>query len=102
MTTLTSPQAWTIASHLEILTELHDSHQPPRLHTLHLSTHFLDLRLCKAVANFGALRSLKHIALSTTGTKLNAECLKDILKECTVLESLKLCDVEGESIGRTR
>ncbi|BEI94514.1 uncharacterized protein CcaverHIS019_0700860 [Cutaneotrichosporon cavernicola] len=87
--------AWTIASHLELLAELHDSHQPPRLHTLSLSTHFLDLRLCRAVANFGSLRSLKHITLSTTGTKLNAECLKDLLNECSVLQSLKLTDIEG-------
>ncbi|GMK57160.1 hypothetical protein CspeluHIS016_0310000 [Cutaneotrichosporon spelunceum] len=87
--------AWTLASHLELLTELHDSLQPPRLHTLSLSTHFLDLRLCGAVANFGSLRSLKHITLSTTGTKLNAECLKDLLNRCSVLESLKLTDIEG-------
>lgn len=74
---------------------MEDSH-PHRLHTLSLATHFLDSRLCKAVANFGALRTLKHITLSTTGTKLNAECLKDVLRGCAVLESLKLSDVEGE------
>ncbi|KLT42684.1 hypothetical protein CC85DRAFT_76887 [Cutaneotrichosporon oleaginosum] len=87
--------AWTIASHLELLAEQHDSHQPPRLHTLSLATHFLDLRLCRAVANFGSLGSLKHVTLSTTGTKLNAECLKDLLTGCSALESLKLTDIEG-------
>jgi hypothetical protein len=91
-----SPQAWTIGSHLELLADLHDSHQPPRLHTLSLSTHFLDLRLCRAVAKFGSLRSLKHLTLSTTGTKFSAECLNHLLSGCSVLESLKLTDIEGE------
>lgn len=44
---------------------------------------------------FGGLGSLKHLTLATSGTKLNAECLRVLLAGCTALESLHLNDVEG-------
>lgn len=68
---------------------------PPKLHTLSLSTHFADLRLCESIAQFGSLGSLRHITLGTTGTKLNAECVKVLIEESTALKSLHLNDVEG-------
>nr|XP_018267193.1 uncharacterized protein I303_01178 [Kwoniella dejecticola CBS 10117]OBR89351.1 hypothetical protein I303_01178 [Kwoniella dejecticola CBS 10117] len=43
----------------------------------------------------GALGTLTHIELSTTGTRLTAECLDIIISGCTSLESLKLDSVDG-------
>ncbi|WOO78085.1 uncharacterized protein LOC62_01G001638 [Vanrija pseudolonga] len=91
---LSSQGARTIASHLQILSNLPPSYHP-KLHSLSISTHFTDLRLCEAIGQFGALRTIKHLALGTTGTKLNAECLKTIIENSPALESLKLDDVEG-------
>ncbi|KAL1408027.1 hypothetical protein Q8F55_004824 [Vanrija albida] len=90
---LSSQGARTIASHLQILASLPPGYHP-QLHTLSLSTHFADLRLCESIGRFGSLRSLKHLTLATTGTKLNQDCLKTIIENSPALESLKLNDIE--------
>lgn len=77
------------------MTSLFEGVSQPRLHALSLSTHFADLRLCESIAMFGGLGSLKHLTLATSGTKLNADCLRVLLAGCTALESLHLNDVEG-------
>ncbi|WVQ62046.1 uncharacterized protein L199_000180 [Kwoniella botswanensis] len=43
----------------------------------------------------GSLGTLIHVELSTTGTRLTAECLNTIITGCVVLESLKLSGVDG-------
>lgn len=88
---LSGAGARSLGTHLQLI----DAVGPPKMHTLSLSTHFLDPRLCEAIGAFGALRSLRHLTLSTSGLKFNADCLKTVVEECSVLESLKLHDVEG-------
>lgn len=88
-------QARSLGTHLQILSQMDFAIQP-KLHSLTLSTHFLDTRLCESIGAFGSLRSLRHITLGTSGLKFTAECLRAIVEECSILESLRLVDVEGE------
>lgn len=65
--------------------------------SLDLSTHFLDNGLLSSIGQYGSLGSLKHLALSTTGTRLTADTLQGVMEGCIALESFVLNDGEGMS-----
>lgn len=67
------------------------------LRKLSISTHFLDSSLSASIGRVGALGTLTHLELGTTGTKFSGEALKGIIEACRGLESLRLKDLEGKS-----
>ncbi|KAK8866048.1 hypothetical protein IAR55_001199 [Kwoniella newhampshirensis] len=87
---LSSTGAKNIATYLYLLTCL-----PIKFSTLKIETHFLDLQFSSSIGRLGTLGVLRHVDLSTTGTKFNDNCLKAIIENCAGLESLRLNDVEG-------
>lgn len=68
----------------------------PTISYLDLSTHFLDTTILSSIGHYGALGSLTHLTLATTGTRLTAEGLKQALERCSLLEKFVLKDGEGE------
>ncbi|WWD17749.1 hypothetical protein CI109_102190 [Kwoniella shandongensis] len=87
---LSSTGAKNLATHLILLA----SH-PSALRTLRLETHFLDSYFSSSISRLGALGVLRHLELSTTGTRFNEDCLKEIIEACAGLASLIIDDVEG-------
>nr|XP_031860925.1 uncharacterized protein CI109_003652 [Kwoniella shandongensis]KAA5527997.1 hypothetical protein CI109_003652 [Kwoniella shandongensis] len=88
---LSSTGAKNLATHLILLA----SH-PSALRTLRLETHFLDSYFSSSISRLGALGVLRHLELSTTGTRFNEDCLKEIIEACAGLASLIIDDVEEE------
>lgn len=70
------------------------------LHTLAISTHFLDLTFATAVGQLGSQGALRHLELSTSGTNFKVDSLKEIMSSCRGLASFTLNDVEGERARR--
>jgi hypothetical protein len=87
---LISAQAKSLASYFELLSAF-----PPLLHTLTLTTQFLDGSLTSAISRYGCLGRLEHLTLGTSGTKLLSSHLREIVEGCTGLVSLTLDDIEG-------
>ncbi|WVW82451.1 hypothetical protein I302_104461 [Kwoniella bestiolae CBS 10118] len=87
---LSETGAKTVANHLTLL-----SMRPCSLTSISLETQFLDILLCNSISRVGSLGMLTHVELSTTGTRLTAECLNTIITGCVSLESLKLSGVDG-------
>ena len=84
-------QAKTLAAHLTMLAD-----HPSALHTLAISTHFLDLSLAIAVGRLGTQGVLRYLELSTSGTNFKADSIQEIMSGCRGLESFVLNDIEGE------
>jgi hypothetical protein len=92
-------QAKTLCSHLQLLTTNLPVDGGARMVSLDLSTHFLDVSLLTSIGEYGALGCLKHLTLSTTGTRLTADGIQVALEGCTALESFTLKDGEGELVS---
>lgn len=84
-------QTRTIVSHLTMLADY-----PSRLHTLAMSTNFLDLSVAVAMGHLGAQGGLRHLELSTSGTNFKVDSIQEIMKSCRSLESIVLNDIQGE------
>ena len=56
----------------------------------------MDQALLSSIGRIGAIRNLRHLSLGTSGTKLTAECLKEVIGACRGLDKLRLMDVEGK------
>ncbi|WWC86398.1 uncharacterized protein L201_001274 [Kwoniella dendrophila CBS 6074] len=86
---LSETGAKTIASHLTLL-----ANHTSKLTGFAVETQFLDALMCRSITRLGSLGSLQHIELSTSGTRLTAECLNTIITGCVSLQSLKLNGVD--------
>ena len=75
---------------------------PSSLHTLAISTNFLDLSVAVAIGQVGAQGVLRHLELSTLGTNFKVDSIQEIMGNCRRLESIVLNDIEGERKCATR
>lgn len=90
-------QAKTLSNHLQHFITA-PAEGRARMTSLDLSTHFLDLALLTSIGQYGALGSLKHLTLATSGTRLTADGVQAALEGCVALESFTLKDGEGKLI----
>ncbi|WWC66400.1 uncharacterized protein I206_100302 [Kwoniella pini CBS 10737] len=93
---LSETGAKTFANHLTLL-----SMRPCVLSAVTIETQFLDILLCTSISKVGSLGSLTYVELSSTGTRLTAECLDIIISGCTMLEGLKLNVVDDIVIAES-
>lgn len=89
---LAERQSKTVVNLLQMLAQLTGI---ATLRRLHIGTHFLDANILASIARYGSLGSLRHLTLSTGGTRLTADGLQEVIEGCTNLQSLLLRDFEG-------
>lgn len=70
-----------------------------RLRRLHISTVFFDQGLCEAIGGVASHGTLQELAIGTSGTKLLAGGLSELISFASGLKRLVLREVQGTNRG---